>query len=102
MDKRVQGLVALAAVVVIAVGGHLGYAEWQRGQEHLQFERNLRWVKLSEKVADTEKQLSRWDSGDRQWAYDKWGNKAPEIIDFARFMLPGYRDDLANISNWRP
>lgn len=102
MDKRVQGLVALAAVVVIAVGGYLGYAEWQRSQERLQLARNLRAVELRDQISDIEDQLSRWDAGERKWAYDKWGSRAPGVIDSSRFILDVYKAELSDVSTWKP
>lgn len=102
MDKRVQGLVALAAVVVIAIGGYLGYAEWQRSQERLQFARHVRAAELRTRIAEIEDQLARWEAGDRQWAYAKWGSKAPEILDLAPFALNVKKSLLADVSTWKP
>lgn len=92
MDKRVQGLVALAAVVVIAVGGYLGFSEWQRRSEaacrEYRAERNG-LIRTRDEMQET---VKKWDAGDK-------GIHTESLINLYRVMIPDKDQEITALSH---
>lgn len=97
MDKRVQGLVALAAVVVIVAGGYHGFTAWRDHQDQVLLDETLKRASLKRDIESAEADLARWDAGDTQWAYDLHGEEAEKMIETKRFILKFNKDELAKL-----
>ncbi|WP_283177354.1 hypothetical protein [Gemmobacter sp. 24YEA27] len=37
-------------------------------------------------LSEANRDIERWDKGDRQWAYDQWGSMAEKLVTNRRFM----------------